>query len=105
MVGCLLGAARRAAPVSRFARSEATAVAAREHSLGLHGIVSAVAPWVAPQQAPRREHRAPKYAVLPNRFDRIARARRLVLAASGDRRRYQPLIDRDRGHSGRACQP
>ena len=64
-------------------------MADREHSLGLHGIVSAVAPRVAPEQAPRREHRAPKYAVLADRFDRVARARRLVLAAPRNRRRDQ----------------
>ena len=74
------------------ARSSAGAVAGREHSLGLHRIVSAVAPRVAPEQAPRREHRAPKYAVLPDRFDRIARARRLVLAAPRDRRRDEALV-------------
>ena len=65
-----------------------------EHSLGLDRIVSAVAPRVAPQQAPPREHQAPKYAVLPHRFDRVARARGLVLAAPRDRRRDQPLVER-----------
>ena len=33
-----------------------------ENSLSLDRIVSAVAPRVAPQQAPPREHQAPKYA-------------------------------------------
>src|ERR1700677_746223 len=60
---------------------------APEQSLGLDGIVSAVAPWVAPQQTPPSEHQTPKYAVPADRFQRIARARRLVLAASRDRRR------------------
>src|SRR5674476_468990 len=41
-------------------RSDARAVAGSEHSLSLHRIVPAVAPWIAPEQAPRREHRAPK---------------------------------------------
>ena len=70
-----------------------------EHSLGLHRIVSAVAPWVAPQQAPPREHQAPKYAVLPDRLDRVARARGLVLAAARDRRRDHALVDHDRRRS------
>src|SRR4029077_11278927 len=50
----------------------------------------------APEQAPRREHRAPKYAVLPDRLDRITRTAGLVLAAPGNRRRDEPLVDRDR---------
>src|SRR4029077_6268117 len=66
----------------------------------------------APEQAPRREHRTPKYAVLPDRLDRITRTAGLVLAAPGNRRRDEPLVDRDRsdrhGASGarktrRAC--
>src|SRR6185437_2561666 len=77
-------------------RSCPAALSACEHSLGLDRIVSAVAPWVAPEQAPHCEHRAPKYAVLPDRLDRIARAGRLVLAAARDRRRDHPLIDDDR---------
>src|SRR4051794_18887379 len=56
-----------------------------------------MAPRIAPQQAPPREHQAPKYAVLADRVDRVARARRLVLAAPWQRRRDEPLVDHDRG--------
>src|ERR1700691_790189 len=69
-----------------------------ENSLGLNWIVSAVAPRVAPQQAPPRQHHAPKYAVLADRLDRIARARGVVLAALRYRRRHDALIAHDRGH-------
>ncbi len=72
-----------------------------EHPLGLHRIVPAVAPRVAPEQPPHREHQAPKYAVLPDRIDRIARARRLVLAAPRHRRREHPLVDDDRREHNR----
>src|ERR1700677_2487582 len=67
-----------------------------EYTLILHWIVSAVAPRVAPEQPPQGEHRAAKYAVLPDRIDRVVRARRLVLAAPRQDRREHPLIDDDR---------
>src|SRR3989442_15398330 len=67
--------------------SVAAAVAEPEHPLGLHGIVSAVAPRVAPEQAPRGENEAAPYAVGTDRFHRIARAGWLVLAAPRKRRR------------------
>ncbi len=76
-----------------------------EHSLGLDRIVSAVTPGVAPQQAPPREHQAPKYAVLPHRVDRVSGARRLVLAAPRDRRRDQSLVDDDRRQRRRRGPP
>src|ERR1700726_1825670 len=66
-------------------RSSAAVAFDPEHVLRLHRIVSAVAPRVAPEQAPPRENQALKYAVLPDRLDRVARARRLVLAAPRDR--------------------
>src|SRR5207253_1001316 len=66
-----------------------------EHSLGLDRIVSAVTPRVAPEKAPPREHQAPKYAVPPDRFDGVARARRLVLAAPWDRRGDDALVSDD----------
>src|SRR5262245_1438524 len=79
--------------------SGAAALSNCEHSLGLYGIVSAVAPWIAPEQTPPREHSAPKYAVLPDRFDCIPRARRLVLATAGDRGGDKALVEDDRRRS------
>src|ERR1019366_8613523 len=85
-------------------RSGALVGAGPEESLGLNGIVSPVAPRVAPQQAPPREDRAPKYAVLPYRVDRIARAGRLVLAAPGNRRGDEALVEDDRRRERRPRQ-
>src|SRR5689334_22107287 len=92
------GAARRWAAKPRLnARSAATIGARSEHSLGLDRIVSAIAPRIAPKQAPPRKHQAPKYAVPLDRLDRVAGARRLVLAAPRDRRRDEALVGDDRG--------
>ena len=79
-------------------RAGSVAVGCRglEHSLCPHWIVPAVAPRVAPEHAPHREHDAPKYAVRPDRVDRVARAGRLVLASSGQRRRDRLLVEHDR---------
>src|SRR5438445_13883749 len=87
------------------ARSHVGAGADPEHSLGLDRIVSAVAPWVAPEQAPSRENKAPKYAVPPDRFRRIPRAGRLVLAAPRQCGRHEALIDDDRRGDDRAHDP
>ena len=73
-----------------------------EHSLGLHRIVSAVAPRIAPEQTPPREHQAPKYAVLPDRLHRVARARRLVLAAPAESPARSGAGRRRSGRSRRA---
>jgi hypothetical protein len=43
-----------------------------EHSLSLDRIVTAVAQWIASEQAPPREHQASKYAVPPDRIDRVS---------------------------------
>ena len=104
---CLPGLVRCRAPSARLGscstriRSAAGARTDFEHSLGLHWIVPAVAPRVAPEHAPHREHDAPEYAVGADRVDRIARARRLVLAAPGQRRRDRPLVDDDRSDGER----
>ncbi len=52
------------------------------------GIVAAVAPRVAPQQAPSREHQAPDYAVLPDRLrPRSASRWARTCSAAGSRAR------------------
>src|SRR5271154_2219432 len=94
--------ARRQDPLSG-ARSGACLRTNPEHCLGLDRIVSAVAPGVAPEQAPPGEHQAPKYAVPPDRLGRIPRAGRLVLTTPRNRRRDHPLVDDD-GHDDHAAQ-
>src|ERR1700674_5535566 len=76
-----------------------------EYSLRLHRIVPAVAPRVAPEQAPTGEHQAPQYAVLPDRAQGIARAGGLILAASRKTWGDHPLVEDDWGadqHAGDA---
>src|SRR5436305_14845462 len=101
MGGELLGtgsacARRRAGAARCCMRSASGPWTAAEHPLGLDRIVSAVAPWVAPEQAPSREDESPKYAVPSDRLDRVSRARRLVLAPARDRGRHHTLVDEDR---------
>src|ERR1700737_869310 len=84
------------------ARSDTAAVAAPEHPLGLHRIVSAEAPRVAPEQAPCGEYEAPPHAIRADRLHRVARARGLVLTAPRKRWGDEPLVDDDRGGRGRA---
>src|SRR5207344_3252872 len=67
-----------------------------EEALGLDGIVAAVAPRVAAQKPPPREHRAAQYAKAGDRLQRVARAGRLVLAAPRDRRRDDEPVEHDR---------
>src|SRR5271166_5170970 len=90
---------------SPAARSAASIGTGPENSLGLRRIVSPVAPRVAPQQPPPCEHQAPKYAELPDRLHRIARARGLVLAASRQQRRDQALVEHDRSAHERPGDP
>src|SRR5450756_549552 len=79
------------------ARSAGGVGADPEDSLSLHGIVPAVAPRVASEQAPPGEHQASKYAVPADRLNRIARAGRLIPAAPGNRRGHEPPVEEDRG--------
>src|ERR1035438_8939172 len=65
-----------------------------EDSLGLDGIVTAVAPRVAPEQPPPGEHHALKYAVLPDRVYGVVRAGGLILAAPGNGRRDEPAVEK-----------
>jgi hypothetical protein len=46
-------------------------VASPEHSLSLYGVIPAVTPWIAPEQAPHRKNEASKYAVLTDCLYRV----------------------------------
>lgn len=69
--------------------------------LGFNRIVSAMAPRIAPQQPPRRQHEAPQYAVLAHRLYRVARACRLILATPRQGWRDQALVDHHRSQHHR----
>src|SRR3954451_5619871 len=63
-----------------------------EEPLALDRVVPAVAPGIASQQAPSGEHRAAHQAIRADGFDRVRRARRMVLAALRQKRRYEAPV-------------
>ena len=84
---------RRAAGRRRRRRA---ALAALEQRLGRDRVVAPVAPRVAAQQPPAREHEAAPRAVVAHGLDRVVRARRQVLAAARQQRRDEALVEADR---------
>ena len=77
-------------------RRRGAAVAALEERLVRQRVVAAVAPGVAAQQAPARQHEPAQRSVGPHGLDRVVRARRQVLAAARERRRDEALVEADR---------
>src|SRR3954447_14997078 len=63
-----------------------------EEPLTFDRVVPAVAPGIASQQPPAGEHCAADHAVGANRFDRVRRARRMVLAAIRQKRGHEPPV-------------
>ena len=84
---------RRAAGRRRRGRA---ALAALEQRLGRDRVVAPVAPRVAAQQPPARQHEAAQRAVVAHGLDRVVRARRQVLAAPRQQRRDEALVEADR---------
>src|SRR2546430_13931711 len=67
-----------------------------EQALLLHGVISPVTEGVAAQKAPGGQDDSPPDPECADCIKRVARAGGLVLAAPGERRRDQALIDHDR---------
>ena len=90
----------RRAPGRRGRRG--AALAALEQRLVRDRVVAPVAPRVAAQQPPAREHEAAQDAVVAHGVDGVLRARRQVLAAPRQQRRDEAHVEADRGERDRA---
>src|SRR5204863_8361971 len=63
--------------------------------LGLDRVEPAVAPWVAPQEPPGRQHESPQDSVGADRLGGVLGAAWMVLAAAWQGGRDEPLVEAD----------